>query len=390
MTKPLKTVLVGVGGYAASYGQALLDNKCEELQFTAIVDPYAKDSPLFDRFNGVVPVYNSLDEFFATGQKADLTIISTPIHLHYPQCIMALEAGSHVLCEKPLVPTIGELNRLDVKLLDTGLTLAVGFQWCYSSVMQALKARILAGEFGKPVSFKNLSNVPRMWPYYKRNSWAGRITTDDGLVVNDSVTSNATAHFIHNILFLLGSTMEDSAELTNAKAELYRANDIQAFDTCMLTGTAGGAKVFYAASHAVSDLTDIPMRYTFEKAEIIIDIYNFVSSDCIIHHSDGRVENLGNAMGDGEINKLIYTAQSIRGERPLACSARTVRPVTALIDALFSKCEMRNFSPEFIIHDNTRELTYVKGLHLDLIECYEKAMLPYEIGHKWAMEPSVL
>ena len=388
MTKPLSTVLIGVGGYGALYCNALLNNTIPDLKLTAIVDPYAKSSRLYDRFKDAIPVYDSLEDFFATGQKAEFTIVSSPIHLHYPQSVTALANGSHVFCEKPLVPNLCQLDLLDEKIAASGKTLHVGFQWCYSSVMQALKARFISGEFGRPVCFKNLAPAPRDWEYYGRNNWAGRVKTDDGHIVNDSVASNATAHYIQNMLFLLGGTMEESAELSNTHIELYRANDIESFDTCIFRGEAAGATVFYAASHAISDATNTPMRYKLEKAEIIINIFDH-AGECIIHHQDGRVENLGPAMQDGEVNKLKYAVQSIRGERPIICSALTARPITALIDVMF-KQDVHCFPPEHIVVDSANKRTYVKNLHLELEDCFNQTALPSEIGMSWAMAPARL
>ena len=94
----MNTILVGIGGYGATYGEMLLNNAVPDLNLVAVVDPYAKQSSLYNRFKDIIPIYGRLEEFFAAGQTAELTIISTPIHLHYEQSVAALAGGSHVLC----------------------------------------------------------------------------------------------------------------------------------------------------------------------------------------------------------------------------------------------------------------------------------------------------
>ena len=88
-------------------------------------------------------------------------------------------------------------------------------------------------------------------------------------IVYDSVVSNATAHYIQNILFLLGETMEASASLRNTHVEAYRANDIESFDTCVISSEVGEAHVYYAASHSVNYLINPVMRYELGRVPTI-------------------------------------------------------------------------------------------------------------------------
>jgi len=390
MTNPVSTILVGAGGYGANHGRTMLENAIPEVHLTAIVDPYAKNSPIYDLFKDTIPVYNQLEDFYATGQTAQLAIIASPHHLHYQQCVAALKGGSHVLCEKPLVPDLKTLNLLDEEVAASGKTLSVGFQWCSSSVMRGLKSRIIAGEFGKPVFFKNYTSWPRDWKYYNRNSWAGRIKTDDGQLVNDAVASNATSHHLQNMLFLLGSTMEDSASLNDTYVEIYRANNIETFDTCVLRGDAGDAKVLYIASHATNyNMPNPIMQYELEKAIITVGVLDR-EGVCIVHHRDGRIENLGNAMGGGITNNIIFAARAAQGEGNVACSIRTVRPFTALIDAIFSQAPIHNFLENHVHICTAEERTYIPFLHMDLVKCFNNGMLPSEIGYAWAEPPTHL
>jgi len=380
----LKVVLVGAGGYAANYVNHLQNPEiATEMQLISVVDPYAKASSVYDKFKDLVPVYDHLNEFFAA-HKADLAIISTPIHLHFEQCMIALDNGAHVYCEKPLVPTLDELNRLEQKCKEVGKTLSVGFQRSYSAAVRKIKERILAGEFGKPLNFKTLVSWPRGWDYYGRASWAGKRANESGGIVNDSVISNATAHHIHNMLFLLGANMEESAPLQNMQAECYKANDIETFDTIALRGKVGGADIFYTASHAVNYHLDPMCDFRFENARIITNLFN-QDWKTTIHHANGRVEEV-TYPEDGDQTKLLMTAASINGLQPLACGIETVRPFTALIDSIFADTTFVKFNEAFVIRDNDEKRTYVKNLHLDLLECFNLSKLPSELGFYWRTE----
>lgn len=52
----------------------------------------------------------------------------------------------------------------------------------------------------------------------------------DGTPVWDSIGNNAAAHSLHNMLFLLGETMEEAARPVSCRGQLYRANGIETFD----------------------------------------------------------------------------------------------------------------------------------------------------------------
>jgi len=384
MTNPTTVVMVGSGGYASNHVKNLLDAKmAQECTLVAVVDPFAKNSGQYENFKDLVSVYDTLEEFYAR-HTADLAFIATPIHLHVQQCITAMENGSHVLCEKPLVPTMAELELLQAKSESTGKALAVAFQWCHSDVMQGLKQHILAGEFGRPIRMKTYVSWPRTWQYYSR-SWAGKLKTAEGRPIHDSVLTNATAHYMQNMLYLLGPSMVQSAEITNIQAECYKANDIETFDTIALTGTAAGAEIFFAASHATNYKLWHPfMDYQFENARVLT---SFGEQDgmCVIHHANGRIEHLGPGVGNGLWDRIAYNAQSAKGLRPWCCTIETVRPFTKLIDHIFANVPVKNFPQEFVVYDNENKATYVKNLHLDLMDCYSHNKLPTQTGAKWAI-----
>ncbi len=56
-------------------------------------------------------VYTEYDEMLADSE-VELVYIATPNSLHFEQAKAALLAGKHVLCEKPIVPTVAQLDEL--------------------------------------------------------------------------------------------------------------------------------------------------------------------------------------------------------------------------------------------------------------------------------------
>src|SRR5690606_38131700 len=91
---------------------------------------------------------------------------------------------------------------------------------------------------------------PRGSSYFSRSNWAGRIRVGDTWVL-DSPANNAIAHHVNLPLFLLGPSLETSATPESVYAELYRAADIENFDTCSLrVQIAGNATLLVNFTHA--------------------------------------------------------------------------------------------------------------------------------------------
>jgi len=257
MKKPVTILLVGAGGYGNFYVDLLLDTKePRDYRVAGVVEPNPAGSRRLPELLGEgVPLFLSLAEFYRQ-HRADLAIISSPIQFHAEQIITAVTAGSHVLCEKPLCATVEEGKAIIAAAKDTGKLVAVGYQWSFSRAIQELKEDIGRGLLGRAQRMKTMVFWPRDFAYYQRNNWAGRIKDDQGRWVLDSVVNNATAHFLHNMFFVLGKSSRENARGQSAypaavTAELYRANPIENYDTAALrVRTAGGTELMYYATHA--------------------------------------------------------------------------------------------------------------------------------------------
>ena len=81
-------------------------------------------------------------------QKPDIVVVSSPPVAHEEQVIAALEAGAHVLVEKPFALEAGAANRMRDTAERVGRVLLVGFGWPAAPCFALSKALIDAGEIG--------------------------------------------------------------------------------------------------------------------------------------------------------------------------------------------------------------------------------------------------
>src|SRR5580765_6197005 len=81
--------------------------------------------------------------------EIDAVIIGTPNALHAPQAIACLEAGKHVLVEKPMARTLAEAEAMNAAAAASGKRLMVAHCWRFHDDVRALRARIAGGELGE-------------------------------------------------------------------------------------------------------------------------------------------------------------------------------------------------------------------------------------------------
>ncbi|OIV38991.1 oxidoreductase [Mangrovactinospora gilvigrisea] len=91
--------------------------------------------------------YASLEELLADDSVA-VVHVCTPNHLHAEQAERALDAGRHVVCEKPLGVSAAEAERLAAAAERAGKVAAVPFVYRYHPLVRELRARRESGEFG--------------------------------------------------------------------------------------------------------------------------------------------------------------------------------------------------------------------------------------------------
>ena len=96
---------------------------------------------------GVPRAYRDIEEVVADPQ-VQVVHVCTPNHLHRPMAQAALEAGKHVICEKPLATTLEDAQALAALAASSALVATVPFVYRYHPVVREARARIAQGELG--------------------------------------------------------------------------------------------------------------------------------------------------------------------------------------------------------------------------------------------------
>ena len=94
-------------------------------------------------------IYSDFDEMLAR-ERPDAVGIFTPNHLHCEFTLKALDAGAHVLVEKPMAPTAAEARKMVDAAAKARRVLMVAMQRRFGGVERAIKDAVASGAIGKP------------------------------------------------------------------------------------------------------------------------------------------------------------------------------------------------------------------------------------------------
>ena len=125
------------------------DTRCEVV---AIADPIVERAQAFAERFGIPSVYDTHEALIAR-EDIDLVDVCTPSATHFPLSWAALEAGKHVLCEKPVAYDYTETRRAAAFAEQQGVRTKLGFTFRYSPAMQYMKQLIDDGFVGTPFIF---------------------------------------------------------------------------------------------------------------------------------------------------------------------------------------------------------------------------------------------
>ena len=390
----MKILMVGACGYGA-YLLDLIDKYVDGSthSLSGVADPCIEASPWAGRLRERgVPLYTDMAAYYndvRSGKtpRADLAVISSPIQFHKEQSILALRNGTSVLCEKPVTPTAEEAMFIQKAVEDTGLHCGVGFQWSFSHTMMELKRDILAGKYGRPLRLRTLVAWRREDAYYDTSSWKGRVRDREGSLVMDSVAMNATSHYLHNMLFILGDGMDKAALPRKIGGCLYRVRDIESYDTVFLRGEfPGGAEMLCTVSHAAQKIVNPVFTYEFEKGTVTFG--DDTSGEVRGTFTDGTVKNYGCPQTDESCaQKILSMLETVRSGEPPVCNVLTVLPHLRVCGGMYDNMPISNFPDRHIIIEDNPPGRFVTGLNEAMDAFYSAGTFPDRRIYPWASTP---
>jgi xylose dehydrogenase (NAD/NADP) len=117
-------------------------------QVVAVASRSRDRAEAYARERGIANAHGSYEGLLAD-PEVDAVYISLPNHLHVEWSIRALEAGKHVLCEKPLSRRLDDAARAFDVAETTGLVLSEAFMWRHNPQTRKLEELVATGTIGR-------------------------------------------------------------------------------------------------------------------------------------------------------------------------------------------------------------------------------------------------
>lgn len=147
MTKPIRWGVLGASKFALDF-MAPAIHAARGAQLVALASRTPDRVAPFRAFCPDLRVHDSYQALLEDDQ-VDAVYIPLPNHLHVPWTLRALEAGKHVLCEKPIAMLADEIDALIAKRDATGLLAAEAYMIVHHPQWQRARALIADGAIGE-------------------------------------------------------------------------------------------------------------------------------------------------------------------------------------------------------------------------------------------------
>jgi predicted dehydrogenase len=159
-------------------------------------------SPERARAKRLGPIIESYEELLAD-DRVDVVHLTTPNHLHYPQVKQALEAGKHVVCEKPLAMSSEQSADVVERARQSGRVHCTNFNIRFYAQVQQARALVQSGAVGTPWNvhggyLQDWLLLPTDWNWRLEPEKGGRLRA----------VGDIGSHWLDLVQYVLGTRVE--------------------------------------------------------------------------------------------------------------------------------------------------------------------------------------
>ena len=211
---PVRIAILGTGGMANSHAQRF--KEIPGVQLVAACDVDRARVEAYAAKHGI-PATGVFTDFAQLLRECPCDAIAnvTPDAYHAPLSIQALKAGKHVLCEKPLGLDHAETRRMVAAAKKAGTVAMVNFSYRDWSAIQAIAARVHAGEIGEirhvEASYLQTWLSSPIWGEWSTTpAWLWRLSTKHG---SKGVLGDVGVHIVDFATYPAGPIKKVFAQL---------------------------------------------------------------------------------------------------------------------------------------------------------------------------------
>jgi len=267
----IRWAILGTGAIANRFAQSM--QVVEDAQLAAVVSRTEERAKAFSAQYGGEAVYTDYGAMLAE-IKPDAVYIATPNDLHYDAIMQALDAGVNVLCEKPMVDTVWQLDAAYAKAAERGL-FVMEAMWtrCFPAVRK-VREWIASGRIGEPLTVNVSFNFKSGEGW---QSWKTGLAHAGGALRDIGIYSIAVANMVFpGAPRQMASTMHSNGEVDDAFHIYLDYGDGR-------TAFAGGA---------FNQMADTTARISGSEGAIAFGPEFWHPTEAILQRYDGQTERI--------------------------------------------------------------------------------------------------
>ena len=217
--KKLKFGILGCGMVANIHARAI--KEIGDAELVALCDSDRERACVFAEQYDAHP-YFDYGEMLAS--DIDVVCVCTPSSFHARNAIDALEAGKHVVLEKPMAFTAREADEVIASSDKSGKKITVISQLRFSEDVKKVKNLIQSGAFGNITLCNLFMKYYRSREYYSQSAWKGKLAFDGG-----GALMNQGIHGVDLLIYIMGDIRSVSGKIGTL------SHDVETEDTAVAT-----------------------------------------------------------------------------------------------------------------------------------------------------------
>lgn len=276
-----RAVVIGLGDISAVHLAAIAALPHVELVGVCDVDPAVAAA------SGLPAEIVHLDHrSMLAAVRPDVAHVCTPHDQHVPVAVDCLEAGVHVVLEKPVAHDVASAQRLvAVAAAHPEAKIAVCFQNRYNRPVQEARRLLDLGALGRPLGATATVMWHRTTAYYAAKPWRGqRRRSGGGVLINRAI------HTLDLLRWLLGDVSAVGSRI--GTYTLVDVVDVEDTAHLVLEHEGGARSVLFATLANVID-APVAIEIACERGTLRL------SGDLTVTHTDGRTETVAERVASG-------------------------------------------------------------------------------------------
>jgi predicted dehydrogenase len=201
--QPVRILILGTGGMARNHAEAFA--AIPGVTLVAGIDTRAEQLAAFQKAHNIPHGFASVQEAIAWGEFDAVTNV-TPDAAHYPTTLPFLQAGKHVLCEKPLATNARDADEMTSAAQQAGVVNMVNLSYRNVPALQHAAQMVRDGAIGTIRHFEasylqSWLTQPAWGHWDKEPQWLWRLSTKHG---SKGVLGDVGIHILDFATFIAG------------------------------------------------------------------------------------------------------------------------------------------------------------------------------------------